>query len=491
MKKSILLTCCLLFGSLTSIAQQEIRQYADPNDRLVTIQPRFTDNIFVELHGGSYFSWGTNLTYRQFFKRFNPAAGLAVGKWLNPYFAPRIEFMWGKNQGQLLSPKRNYNFHSVAATGDALLSLSNIFCRYNPKRWIDVQMILGVGCEYTFGFTDASWNINKFYFNDANKLFLSLHSGLGLKFRVSQAVDLGMEGVVTFSGNTFDGGYRGKGYDGHVNIMATVGYRFLNSTGSHLMTFKGRRYMTSYHHKRPKVRKLDTEYITIVATDDKNRIQSTAYFTPDSMSLDDDVREVVREAETKFRENNSNVKIYLTVKDHFPKDLPLFLLRAKSIREELMNQYIVPAGSIMIERNPEVVRTLDPEKVAVVVYIDDKPGAVSETASESAVDIFRQPSQTRPESVKQDAKPKLTKAEKKARKASLKAEKKARKASIKKEREAYEKSVKEEKASRKASTKAEQQSRKESEKAEKQSRKESEKAEKQSRKEQKRQTKKK
>ena len=480
MKKSILLTCCLLFGSLTSIAQQEIRQYADPNDRLVTIQPRFTDNIFVELHGGSYFSWGTNLTYRQFFKRFNPAAGLAVGKWLNPYFAPRIEFMWGKNQGQLLSPKRNYNFHSVAATGDALLSLSNIFCRYNPKRWIDVQMILGVGCEYTFGFTDASWNINKFYFNDANKLFLSLHSGLGLKFRVSQAVDLGMEGVVTFSGNTFDGGYRGKGYDGHVNIMATVGYRFLNSTGSHLMTFKGRRYMTSYHHKRPKVRKLDTEYITIVATDDKNRIQSTAYFTPDSMSLDDDVREVVREAETNFRENNSNVKIYLTVKDHFPKDLPLFLLRAKSIREELMNQYIVPAGSIMIERNPEVVRTLDPEKVAVVVYIDDKPGAVSETASESAVDIFTQPSQTRPESVKQDAKPKLTKAEKKARKAS-----------IKKEREAYEKSVKEEKASRKASTKAEKQSRKESEKAEKQSRKESEKAEKQSRKEQKRQTKKK
>ncbi len=383
MKKTLLLAFLIGMSSSSVLAQDGIDQYDDPNDRLVTIQPKFSDNFFVELHAGSYLSWGTNLKYSAFFKRFRPAGGVAVGKWLNPYIAPRLQFMWGMNKGQLLGPKRDYGFHSVAATGDAVISLSNSLFRYNPRRWIDVQLIAGVGAEYTFGFTDEKWNVNNFYFNDANKLHLSLHAGAGLKFRVSEAVDLGIESVVTFSGNTFDGGYRGKGYDGHVNIMATFGYRFLNSTGSHRMTFRGRRYMSSYHHARPKIRKISTEYISIVATDDRNRIQSTAYFAPDSSALDPVAKEVVREAVEEFREHNSSVKIYLTVKDETPENLPLFLLRAGSIKQEMMNTYVVPGGIIYIERNPEVVKTLDPEKVAVVVYIDDKPGTKSSSPTEA------------------------------------------------------------------------------------------------------------
>ena len=468
MKKTILLTFFLLLGSLPLLAQVEETQFADPNDRLVTIKSKFTDNFFVELHAGSYISWGTNLKYTPFFKRFNPAGGIAVGKWFNPYIAPRLQFMWGKNKAQLLGPKRNYGFHSVAATGDAVMSISNLLFRYNPKRWVDVQLILGVGAEYTFGFDDMYWNVNNFYYNDANKIHLSLHSGLGLKFRVSQSVDLGVESVVTFSGNTFDGGYRGKGYDGHVNVMATVGYRFLNSTGSHLMTFKGRRYMTSYHHKRAKVRKISNEYIAIVATDDRNRIQSTAYFTPDSMSLDDNARNVVEEAVNKFRENNSSVKIYLTVKDTPPTNLSLFLLRAKSIREEMMDKYVVPAGSIMIERNPEVVKTLDPEKVAVVVYIDDKPGSISESTTGVSLTEQRPAVQTRPVLSEQPISKRSAKAEKKLNKEREKAQKK----------------------SSKEAEKAQKKSSKEAEKAQKKSNKEAEKAQKESLKEQKRQAKK-
>lgn len=376
MKKTILLSFLFLSNVLAAFAQNETEtaQYDDPNKRLITIKQKFTDNFYLDVQGGSYFSWGTNLKFTPFFERFNPAAGIAVGKWVTPYFSPRLDFAWGMNKGQLLAPKRNYKFHSLALTGNAVFSLSNLFFRYNPQRKLNVLLISGVGMEYTFGFSKEKWNASKFYYNPDSKLHLSLHAGLGAKYRVSNSVDLGLESIVTFSGNTFDGGYRGKGSDGHVNIMATVGYRFLNSTGSHLMTFKSRRFMTSYHHKRPKVRKISTEYIAIVATDDKNRIQSTAYFTPDSMSVDNQASLIVQQAVEQFRAHDSNVKVYLTVKDKIPEDLPLFLLRAKSIKEMMMNDFIVPAGSIFIERNPEVVKTLDPEKVAVVVYIDDKPG---------------------------------------------------------------------------------------------------------------------
>ena len=373
MKKTILLMS-LLLANVNHLFAQEMKNYVDPNDRLIVIKPKFSDNFFAEIHAGSYFSWGTNLKFTPFFERFNPSGGLAVGKWFSPYFATRIDAFWGMNKGQLLAPKRNYTYHSAALTGDAIFNLSNIFFRFNPNRKFNAIFLAGVGGEYTFGFSKEKWNVNRFYYDDRSTLHLSLHTGLGAKYRLSQAFDLGAEGIVTFSGNTFDGGYRGKGFDGHVNIMATLTYRFLNSTGSHLLTFKSRRFMTYTHHKRTKVRKLTNEYVAIVPTDDRNRIQSTAYFTPDSITLDNDAKRVVEKAVETYRAYDGQVKIYLSVKDKTPDNLALFLLRARTIRETLLNEYVVPAGSIFIERNPEVVKTLDPEKVAIVVYIDDKAG---------------------------------------------------------------------------------------------------------------------
>lgn len=381
MNKSLILASLISLCAMSMHAQVSDNTVEDPNKRLVTIKPKFTDNFFVELHGGSYVSWGTNLTFSSFYRRIQPGGGLAVGKWITPYVAPRLQLMWGRNMGQLLSPKRNYRFSSGAVTGDAVLSLSNLMFRYNPDRWIDVQFIGGVGAEYTYGFDKKTWNVNNFYYNPEEKLYLSIHAGLGLKFRVSDAIDLGVESVVTFSNNSFDGGFLGNGNDGHMNVMATIGYRFKNSTGSHRLTFKGRRYMTSMHSKRSKIKKIEKDYISIVATDDKNRIQSTAYFTPDSISLDAEAKMVLKEAVDKYYEYNKTIKIYITVKDKAPADLSLFLLRAKEIREEMMNEYFVPGGHIVVERNPDVVKMMDPERVVVVVYVDDKGTTTSVQSS--------------------------------------------------------------------------------------------------------------
>ena len=125
-----------------------------------------------------------------------------------------------------------------------------------------------------------------------------------------------------------------------------------------------------------------------------------------------------------------------------------------------MDKYVVPAGSIMIERNPEVVKTLDPEKVAVVVYIDDKPGSISESTTGVSLTEQRPAVQTRPVLSEQPTSKRSAKAEKK----------------LNKEREEAEK--------------AQKKSSKEAEKAQKKSNKEAEKAQKESLKEQKRQAKK-
>ena len=115
----------------------------------------------------------------------------------------------------------------------------------------------------------------------------------------------------------------------------------------------------------------------------------------------------------QYRAHNSSVKIYLTVKDAVPSNLSLFLLRAGAIRDKMMKEYVVPAGSILIERNPEVVMTLDPEKVAVVVYIDDKPGSVRvSTTGVSATDV-RPAVQTRQVLLEQPIDKKTAKEEKK------------------------------------------------------------------------------
>ena len=52
-------------------------------------------------------------------------------------------------------------------------------------------------------------------------------------------------------------------------------------------------------------------------------------------------------------------------------DVELFLARAHSIREMLVNKLNVPAGHIFIEKNVALVQSLDPEKTCVIMYINE------------------------------------------------------------------------------------------------------------------------
>ena len=67
-----------------------------------------------------------------------------------------------------------------------------------------------------------------------------------------------------------------------------------------------------------------------------------------------------------------NGELYITINEDVKDfDVELFFARAHSIREMLVNELKVPAGRIFIEKNPALVKSLDPEKTCVIMYINE------------------------------------------------------------------------------------------------------------------------
>ena len=61
--------------------------------------------------------------------------------------------------------------------------------------------------------------------------------------------------------------------------------------------------------------------------------------------------------------------LYIAPIDEESGNTDLFMGRATTIRDILVNEYNLPAGRIFIERNNQLVKSLAPEKDYVVIYI--------------------------------------------------------------------------------------------------------------------------
>ena len=63
--------------------------------------------------------------------------------------------------------------------------------------------------------------------------------------------------------------------------------------------------------------------------------------------------------------------LYITVLGKQTKNADLFMQRAQSIRDVLVNEYNIPAGRIYVEKNPALVESLDKTVDCVIMYINE------------------------------------------------------------------------------------------------------------------------
>lgn len=160
------------------------------------------DNWFITIQGGGNIPFalgGADVTDGiDFADRLGVSAGLAVGKWHNPFFGTRlmVDYNWLSNPYGKEDTDRT---HSINPHFDFLFNVSNYFGVYNQNRVFSFIPYVGVGymaSQISLGDDDA----NEKYSDDNNwNHSVSANLGFDLAFRLGQRVSLTFGPSVTFA----------------------------------------------------------------------------------------------------------------------------------------------------------------------------------------------------------------------------------------------------------------------------------------------------
>ena len=236
---------------------KEISYWTDPasGDKRLLNKSKFRDNWFVGLQAGAFYSWGTHTSSSGFFDQFRPAGALSIGKWIAPAGGIRLQGFYGSNAGRASNDKPYY-WDAMGVGLDGLFNFTNLFCGYEEDRTFNLIGILGAGYEHTANFSKRTWNDG--IYNTESQDLLSIRLGLMAKFRLGKAWDFNLEITNSLLDDSFDG-WEGEGsndrWDGHVNILAGVSYRFKNHNGSRQFTY-ARRDMSKYDEANAEINRL-------------------------------------------------------------------------------------------------------------------------------------------------------------------------------------------------------------------------------------------
>ncbi|MBM6993345.1 MAG: OmpA family protein [Prevotella sp.] len=202
----ILLSVFMLVGAVSASAQEaEVKTVYD-----------FNPHWYIQGQIGGQYTLGEI----KFSDLLSPNAQLSLGYQFTPEFALRLGANgWQSRGGWDLSKTYKWKYNYVAPALDLVFNLSNAFAGYNPKRVLNVTAFIGGGANVAWNndeAADASAAIaktefpysgqNLSYLWDGTKVRAFGRAGLGLDFRVSDRVSIGLEA----SANVLNDHYNSK-----------------------------------------------------------------------------------------------------------------------------------------------------------------------------------------------------------------------------------------------------------------------------------------
>lgn len=384
MKKSCLVFILPLLAALPVAAQENVPAgetiyWVDSQtDGKILNKSKFGDNWFFSIGAGANLNWGSYQTEPSITSRILPSGAIAFGKWFSPYLGARVQGVFNSSRGVAHNLK-TFHYNSAGAYLDGLFNFTNLFCGFKEGRKFNLNGILGIGGEQAFGFSERAWNAGNTMFSDNGDLYLVGRIGLQAAFRLSEAWDFNVEATNAWVDDKHDGVVTSQRWDGRVNVLLGLTYHFKNHDGSRGFSF-AKRDWTKYAPMNDELNRLRAA--TEEAKKQPNRIEKqvvnsnqihTLISFDDNSAKINQLQEVnVYTAAQDWKEKtNGESDIYITVLGDEVKDKDLFLQRAQSIRDVLVNSYNIPAGRIFVEQNPAVVRSLDKSKSCVVVFINE------------------------------------------------------------------------------------------------------------------------
>lgn len=167
----------------------------------------FKKHAYLQLQGGAQHTLGE----AKFMDLVSPNAQIALGYQFSPVFGARIQANAWQSKGGISgygpSQQRTtetFKWNYVAPGIDAMFNLTNLFGGFNPQRCVNVNAFLGVGANIAWGNDEAAAllpmvgdgakeNMSHLW-NDSKLLAPVGRAGIGVDFRLSDAVSLGIEG---------------------------------------------------------------------------------------------------------------------------------------------------------------------------------------------------------------------------------------------------------------------------------------------------------
>lgn len=219
MKKILFMLVALFSVAVFSNAQElRMRKYS------------FTENWSMSLLGGTNATFGDASKNVDTKKLFGPTIDLTLNKWFTPVFGTRLYGEW--NQSHVVPTMEAVNTTTINNWGagiDVMVNPLN-FVSMNYDRKFNPVVLAGIGYLHTFD--NGVLPIGD---------YVVPRIGLQLNLDVSNSVQLNLEGNAMLINDKFDGIVGNARYDGRVNLLAGVTYKFKNRDGS-----RGFHYVPSY-----------------------------------------------------------------------------------------------------------------------------------------------------------------------------------------------------------------------------------------------------
>lgn len=359
--KKVIMSLLLFLGVLSASAQAEQKG---------TTEYVFQPHWYITLQGGGQYTLGEG----KFSDLLSPTAQIGVGYNFSKIIGLRLAVNAWQSKGVIklddndITPGLEYEgkwkWNYVAPSLEFTFNLSNIVCKYNPKRLLNVYALIGGGANIAFkndeaqdvekqiaAYQNANWvydnSQNMRYLWDGTKVRPFGKAGLLFDFRVSDKVSINIEG----NANTLSDKYNSKkagNWDWYFNALAGVKINL------------GKTYTTKFTpDPEPEIRYVEKVVEKVVEVPAKvevkpiEKMRRDIFFTINSYKVRETEAEKIKDI-ADYLKQNPNAKVEVTgyadagtgnnrINDRLAKQ------RADVVVKALINEYNISANRISFD----------------------------------------------------------------------------------------------------------------------------------------------
>ena len=402
MVKRIVITMAAVLVSIVASAQNRgdstVTLFDDLKVPLVekkyVANTNFQDNWYLSLYGGVTSNFGSDCSHSGFFRLMGPAAMLAVGKEITPVSGVRFQINYNRNTGvtdnqfgtvvdevgDLIDTgfgdleHNRFKWNSYGLSIDYLLNFTNLICGFRENRKFHLQGIVGIGGSVSRNYTtgkfvnaikeitgDDDYNShdnqlhNKDKYDNRQHSLICLRAGVAGTFMVARNWNIHMEVIGNILDNSYDSNpTTSNTWDGHVDYLIGVSYRFNNKGGQAPGFYYPRHDMSEYIKRmqaiddlrdKTKKRRKELEEQTDTIDVDAQVMYTLIAFDEGDIAID------------RLQQTNIYTTAYAWAKS--PRSLiyivnstgvddKLFRRRAAAIRDVLLERYEIPSSRVWI-----------------------------------------------------------------------------------------------------------------------------------------------